>query len=278
MAFVHLIADYGDWGAFAEVQYALRRACGLTVPIIETRVLPLSDTHTGFWVLQHGLVSDPIAETILYVNTAPRFSSPDPCPENDQEPLVYAELDNSVRVLAINAGYCLSWVRDRIRMLARVVYDHGSSQWRSRDAMPQVLRAICTGELFSNVHQLPRLDGRLDPHSPTVIPLPPAGVRVLHVDDYGNIKLSLRTSAIRDWRVGTKVAIEVNGCSPVTCTYRHCPFDIPQGQWVIAPGSSGHADRFLEVWVRRGPDNLQGAAGRIGGVQPGATVLVEPLG
>lgn len=284
MAIVHLIADYGpdDFGAFAEVNYALRRALGLNVPIIETRVAPLSDVHTGFWVQQHGLVGDPIPGTLLFVNTAPRFDRPQPCADNNLEPLVWGQLDNGVHVLAINAGHALSWVREQFTQLHLVEYDHGESNWRSRDAMPQIARAIATGELFSPEHHdprlgQPRLGDALNPRDDAVIPPPPAGVGVFHIDPYGNIKLSLRQSQV-SWPMGTQVAVKVYDRPAVTCEFRGKTFDIAQGGWVIAPGSSGHQNRFLEVWRRRTPGDNGGAAHAIGGVHPGSTVVVEPLG
>ncbi|MDO8559445.1 MAG: hypothetical protein Q7S23_00200 [bacterium] len=278
MAYVHLIADYGDAGAFAEVQYAIHRAVPAGSPIIVTRVDPLNDLHTAFWVQQHGLVESPLPETILFVNTAPRAGNPNPCPDNNQEPLVYGRLQNGVHVLAMNAGHVLSWVSGFFPKLHEVVYDHGESQWRSRDGMPRALRALVTGELSARTHQLPRLGKRLDPLDTAVIPPVPKGIHVAHVDDYGNIKLSLRQSQVANWKFGTTVAVQVDGHPSQHCAFRRNTFDIAQGGWVVAPGSSGHQDRFLEVWLRRGPGIPHGAAGALGGVRPGDQVILEPLG
>ena len=113
--FVHLIADYGAGDpAFSEVVHRL--TCeDPEVTVQPTEVEPLSTVATGFWIAQLGLHNPAFEDLVVYSNTAPRTEETTPDRAAEGGRLCYLELDNGVPVVAVEAGYNLSFVREHVR-------------------------------------------------------------------------------------------------------------------------------------------------------------------
>ena len=108
---VHIIADYGTGDlAFAEVVQRIK----LHLPDAETvsvPVPPFSTLAAGFCIAQLGLNAAPPG-TLIYHNVAPREDDQAARPGNAGECLAYARLPTGVRVIGVNSGYALSFIKD----------------------------------------------------------------------------------------------------------------------------------------------------------------------
>lgn len=258
--FIHLIADYGIGDpAFAEVITRLKKLVP-EAEIIPTSVPAFSTLATGFWIGQLGLYDPPVG-AVIYANTAPRNDDATPRNNNEGEPLVYARLCSDVQIVSPFAGYCFSFVRDDMKEFKRVLADNRGSQFRSRDIYPKV------------VAQIARQDhSALGPPLP-IHPIPAIPVnRIAFVDGYGNIKTTIR---LKNWRrtygeiFFDIVLIAINGVSHKVQVADGI-FSVPVGSLVLAPGSSGGANPFLEI-SRRG-----GSAAKVFGYPPvESTVAIQ---
>jgi hypothetical protein len=242
--FINLIADYGTGDpAFAEVMQRL------TMALPQSQIVPLSvpsfsTLATGFWIAQLGLNPGPTAR-LIYHNCAPRQDDPEARRDNEGEGLTYALLTNGVKVVGVNAGYTLSFIKHQAKELRVVNVSRGGSQFRSRDVFPPAAAAIVQddysllGDLLHS-HQIP--DTPLD--------------RVVWIDGYGNIKTTIPAHTV-DLTPETKVVIRI-GDVVSDAIYSDGSFRVPEGTLAFAPGSSGWIDengqpiRWMELFLRGG--------------------------
>ncbi|HEY9646901.1 MAG TPA: hypothetical protein V6C88_11050 [Chroococcidiopsis sp.] len=243
--FISVIADYGTGDpAFSEVTQRL--LMGLPqAQIYPLSVPPFSTLATGFWVAQLGLNPGP-APRLIYHNCAPRKDDPDARRNNEGEGLTYALLNNGVKVVGVNAGYTLSFIKDYAQVLSSINVSRGGSQFRSRDVFPQAAIAIAQDDLSVLGETL--LPGQI-PDMP--------GDRVAWIDGYGNIKTTLAAHTIA-LKPESKIIIRI-GDVVSDAIYSDGSFTVPEGTLAFAPGSSGwpSADgtapfRWMELFLRGG--------------------------
>ncbi len=252
--FIHLIADYGAGDpAFSEVIHRLT-AEDPSISVQPTAVPPLSTVATGFWIEQLGRHNPVFDGLMLYSNTAPRTDAATPAGAAPGGELTYLELGNGVPVLAVNAGYNLSFVKDAIRVRRSVETPSRGSQFRSRDFFPKVVAGIANGNREP-----------VGPPDETPIPDRPAEV-VTHVDGYGNVKSSIRASEIDLDRASVDVRI---GADDVSAVVTDDVFAVAEGTLAVAPGSAGGADPYFELSRRGGS-----AAAAVGDPTPGDAFLI----
>ena len=243
------IYDYprGDL-ADLEVRMALRYY--LPGWSIESASTPSFKTlATGFAVAQTALA--PLAQRLapdrflIYANCAPRKDVDSERTNNEGEGLVYAELNNGVRIAAVNSGYSLSIVKEHIRSLRRINAPADGSQFRSRDNFPIALAEIAAHGAAASV-----LAEALDPA--TAIPDIPQG-RVGYIDSFGNLKLTMRERdpEFTAFKEGEHVRVKI-GQTPRIATVTAGSFNINEGELALAPGSSGYSNRFIELFLRGG--------------------------
>jgi hypothetical protein len=244
--FINLIADYGGGDpAFAEVTQRL-----LTVlPQAQLNLIsvpPFSTLATGFWIAQLGLNPGP-EERLVYHNCAPRQDDLEARRNNEGEGLTYALLPNGVKVVGVNAGFTLSFIKQHAKVMHMVNVSRGGSQFRSRDVFPPAAAAIAS-EDFS------LLGEALSPEQIPDVPLD----RVAWIDGYGNIKTTIPAYSIT-LEPETKVVIRI-GDVVSDAIYSDGSFRVPEGTLAFAPGSSGWpaADnserplRLMELFLRGG--------------------------
>ena len=243
--FISLIADYGDGDpAFAEVTQRLLMALpGASLSLVS--VPPFSTLATGFWVAQLGLNPGP-EERLVYHNCAPRQDDAQPRTDNEGEGLTYALLPNGVKVVGVNAGYTLSFIKDQAQVLQVVQVSRRGSQFRSRDVFPTAAAAIAQSD-FS------LLGDKLDPSQ---IPDTPSD-RVAWVDGYGNIKTTISADSI-NLEPEAKAVIRI-GDVVSDAVYSDGSFRVPEGTLAFSPGSSGWQlaktggkVRWMELFLRGG--------------------------
>lgn len=254
--FVHLIADYGVGDpAFSEVVHRLRYE-GTDVTVQPTAVPPLSTVATGFWIEQLGCHNPPFEDLVVYSNTAPRTDDVPTRRRPDGGQLCYLELDNGVPVVAVDVGYNLSFVRERIREFRQIDTPETDSQFRSREHFPERVCEIAAGDTSSLA----------DTRSVRDVPPPPEST-VCHVDGYGNVKTSVRASAVPP--DADRVTVEL-GDTTATVPLRDAVADIDEGVLALVPGSAGGPDPYMELFIRGGS-----AAARLGDPVPGDRLAIS---
>lgn len=236
-AFIHLIADYGTGDpSFSEVIQRLKHE-DPAIDVNKTAVAPFSTVATGFWIEQLGVHNPGFDRLAIYSNTAPRADETDPRDSNAGERLCYLELDSGTPVMAINGGYNLSFVKDNIADFRTIDAPERGSQFRSRDYFPTHVAEIANGNFDSIGDELPVDE----------IPEKPEST-ICHIDGYGNIKTSIRTSEFDPER--KELTVEI-GTHSIDVVHQDAIFEAEEGSLVIAPGSSGGEDPYLEI-VHRG--------------------------
>lgn len=242
--FICLIADYGTGDpAFTEVSQRLL----MHLPQAQIQLLsvpPFSTLATGFWIAQLGLNPGSV-DRLIYHNCAPRQDDPEARRDNEGEGLTYALLNNGVKVVGVNAGYTLSFIKHHAKEMYTVNVSRGGSQFRSRDVFPSAAAAIAQAD-FSllgeplNVEQIPDVPGD----------------RVAWIDGYGNIKTTIPAHTI-NLSTETKVVVRI-GDVVSDAIYSDGSFKVPEGTLAFAPGSSGwqttdgNSLRWMELFLRGG--------------------------
>lgn len=240
---ISLIADYGTGDpAFSEVTQRLLMYLP-NAQIHWLSVPPFSTLATGFWVAQLGL-NPGSANRLIYHNCAPRKDDPEARQDNEGEGLTYGLLPNGVKVVGVNAGYTLSFIKEHATALQTVNVSRGGSQFRSRDVFPQAAGAIAQDD-FSVLG---------DVLTPSNLPDIPLG-RIAWVDGYGNLKTTISSDRVR-LEPQSRVLIRV-GDRVSDAIYSDGSFKVPEGTLAFAPGSSGwdtaqNPVRWMEVFLRGG--------------------------
>jgi hypothetical protein len=243
---IHMIMDYapGDL-AVAEVVSALAAQVPGDYHWHVTSVHSFDTISTGFTVAQLGNQSPQLRpnNTIIYANCAPRKDRKEARSNNEGEGLVYGVLRSGVAVIAVNSGYSMSFVRDALEELWSIKVDAGGSQFRSRDNFPAIVGRAASGDLSFRKEQL-------NPHE--VIPQAPISA-VGYIDSFGNLKTTLREgdAALAELTPGQRVTVEINGVE-MTATVAAGSFNVKEGDIALAPGSSGHARKYWEIFQRGG--------------------------
>lgn len=233
-----LIADYGAGDpAFTEVLLQLKKHLP-QVSVHPQSTPPFSTLNTGFWIYQ--IAFTPGTENIyIYSNTAPRKDTKEAQEKNRGEKLMYARLKNGFEVIAVNAGYNFSFIKPHIEEFRFINCSSEGSQFRSRDIFPQAVAKVIKKD-----------EGILgDEAEPDLIPDYPRNV-IASIDGYGNLKTALRESDVHI-TPGQTLIIQIHNQKHVA-TYTDGVFNIKEGELAFAPGSSGHEDRFMEIFVRGG--------------------------
>ena len=117
---IQVIADYGGSyttdHAFAEVRNHFYRfdKKHLVRNVTEHPVYAFSTLETGFWINQEGMHSEH-KNLVIFSNTAPRGDIA--WAGEERQSFVCGVLDSGIPVFAVNAGYNLSFVKNRLKGL-----------------------------------------------------------------------------------------------------------------------------------------------------------------
>ena len=229
---VEVIADYSGGSmldhAFNEVHQHFRRfdKKNLIHELLTHPVHAFSTIETGFWIAQMAFHSEH-PNLVIFSNTAPRGDIA--WNGERKQAFVYALLDNGVPVFAVDAGYNLSFIKDRIVGLWEVKVTNTGTQFRSRDQYPEGTIEI----LYGNEEFVGRKLSISD------IPDVPA-FAVASVDGYGNIKTTIRRSELTDSvRKAKYVRITLNGTSQFTLNSINGEKQGKVGDLCMVVGSSG---------------------------------------
>lgn len=231
-----VISDYGVGDpAFTEVILQLKTLLP-DAYIIPQSAPAFSTINTGFWIYQIALTKN-LTNTYIYSNTAPRKTDLNAQKNNGGEKLMRARLDNGFEIMAVNAGYIFSFVKPYIKDFHFVNVSNEGSQFRSRDNYPKSVFQMIQKD---NSFIAEKADTRGIPDEPKNV--------IASVDGYGNIKTTVRKNDI-NYSPGEKLNVALNGKNE-TAIYTDGVFNIQDGEFAFAPGSSGHDNRFMELFVR----------------------------
>lgn len=264
--FVHVIADYapGDL-ACSEVISALAGQLPENFHWHFTSIHSFDTISTGFTTAQLALQDEELRpkEMIIYANCAPRKDRREARANNEGEGFVYGVVKNGVKVLVVNAGYSLSFLRDELQELWSVHIDRSGSQFRSRDYFPAIV-----GMAAKNNFDF--LKEKLDPLK--VIQERPISC-IAYVDSFGNLKTTFRDGdkEVSALRPGARMNVTVNGVT-MTATVAAGSFNVQEGDIAFAPGSSGHSKKYWEIFQRGGS-----AWHTFKKPRPGAKIEITPL-
>lgn len=262
--FIHLICDYapGDL-AWAEVYSAMMARLPQDVTMHFTTVGSFDTIATGFVTAQLALADPELRSDnlIVFANCAPRKDKKEARSNNAGEGLVLAVLKNGVKVLAVNSGYSLSFVRDHIEELWVVDVEEEGSQFRSRDFFPRALARVVKADSKFLLDKLEATD---------VVRDYPEAV-IAYIDSFGNLKTSIRTGdhCLAGLKPGDRLKVRI-GTVLRTATVATGSFNVMEGDLAFSPGSSGHDRRFWEFFQRGGS-----AAAEFGHPHVGSNVLIE---
>jgi hypothetical protein len=244
MMLVHIIADYGQGDlAFAEVAQRMKFYLPDAEPLL-TPVPPFSTLAAGFCIAQLGLNEAP-AGTLIYHNVAPREDDQAARSANAGERLAFARLATGVRVIGVNAGYSLSFIRGEAEELRWAAVPSKGSQFRSRDLFPQAAAAIALGRPEALAGKISRSE---------IPPLPKN--RIAYIDGYGNLKITHEQQG-RRFPAGTLLHVQING-NEQEAIAADGSFEVAVNQMAFSPGSSGWAkkrgrkSRWMELFLRGG--------------------------
>ena len=249
--YIRVIGDYGSLGdmAFAEVSDRLDAELVGANANYQLRLtsVPQFDTYATGFVLAQLAVNNRLAERqVFYVNTAPRKDNKAARVNNEGEGLVYVKLKNGVRIVAVNSGYSLAFVKPFAAEIKLLNVANAGSQFRSRDIFPQALGAVMRGDAAI-------MGADATAHVPDTIP---ENV-VVYTDGYGNLKCSVDPAQL-EARKGDRVTLKINGREQVAVVGSGI-FDVADGEFCFARGSSGwdmpggKKMAFAEI-VKRGGD------------------------
>ncbi len=238
---IEVIADYGGGHstdhAFSEVRNHFYRfdKKGILKNVTEHPVYAFSTIETGFWIAQEGLHSEH-KNLVIFSNTAPRGDIT--WHGENRQYFVCGILDNNIPIFAVNAGYNLSFVKDKLKGLWIVNCPNEGTQFRSRDYYPEAAMAILDGDTAIIGKEVAISD----------IPDIPA-FRIASVDGYGNLKTTIKRSQLNDNILKAKMLrVTING-------YSHFVLNtLPQGvvgkiyDLCLLQGSSGGKQgNYLEI-------------------------------
>ena len=113
------------------------------------------------------------------------------------------------------------------------------SQFRSRDYYPKAVAKVLKKERTflgkkGDIDSIPQVPKNL----------------IASIDGYGNIKTTTRSSHLK-FKPGQTITIDIHNQKHLAI-YTDGVFHVKEGALAFAPGSSGHNDKFMEIFVRGG--------------------------
>lgn len=250
---LYVIADWADDDlSCAEVKIAILGYLKTgNLPNITFIKSTPSTIHTAFLIEQiyHDITyfSQP-EETVIFQNTDSRINNEIFSQNPWNGKLILLKLKNGIWVFGPNAGYDFSLVKSEIGQTFFYPNFEKGGQFRSRDLYARLCAHLIEYETEA-----------LDLQEVNTDPIPSlAGFYIGHIDNFGNIKTTIKKSVLKGKReFGEKLKVKINEISH-ELTFVEGLFRYKPNELIIYPGSSGYRDDpYLEISVWRYFDNKE---------------------
>ncbi|NMC62241.1 MAG: hypothetical protein GYA55_03650 [SAR324 cluster bacterium] len=246
---LHVVSDYaqGSLGA-GNLQASILSNLPTGWDLIYSSVYNFDTLSAGYLLGQYGLQNEDLrpSELMLFASCSPRFERPRDASGTEREAFYYGTLRNGVRVIAVNSGYTLSFLRGSFSELREIRIENcEAGVQRPRNFLPGIVGHLIAGNTSW-------LGAELDPLK--VISEYPPGV-VCYIDSFGNIKTTYtdHDEVIRHIKTqgsGARIRIEING-EVRAATLGIGTTDPLEGDTLFAPQSGAFLNRFWEISCRR---------------------------
>ncbi len=229
-----------------------------------------STIHTGFLINQVITTEERYGhplETIIFQNTDPRLFSKEKLEKAQGADPLIIKLKSGIYLTGPNAGYDFSFIKDKIDELFvyRDVNEEG--QFHSRDLYARI-----------SAHLMEGLEDEMEMEeiSSNVIPEIFDKYYIAHIDNFGNIKTTIKKEALKGkYKYGDLVKIKIRNTENKAKFVDNLFGGIP-GELVIYPGSSGAIDNpFLEISAWQHFDELKPKTGQDFFVNPKPGMEIE---
>lgn len=206
-------------------------------------------------------------ETVIFINTDPRLQTEIGVEKSQGAPLIVVKLKSGIYLCGPNAGYCFSFIKNKID---QVFFSHNmdkGSQFRSRDIYSRVCARLM--EKMENKMDLEKVS--ID----TVKTL--TGFYIAHIDNYGNIKTTITEADLKgkyEW--GDLVSIGINKIKKKVKYVSNLFGGVP-GELVIYPGSSGDKNNpalEISIWRHFDEEDISTGAAIFSHPRPGAKIVL----
>jgi S-adenosylmethionine hydrolase len=181
-------------------------------------------------------------ETVIFQNTDPRIQTTESVAESKGAEFIIVRLATGMYLCGPNAGYDFSLIKGRATDVFHYKDLDKGSQFRSRDLYSRV-----------SAHLMDAMQDELELDEVGVDVIPDLrGYFVGHIDNYGNIKTTIRTEDLKGkHELGETFSVTINNVKKEV-KYVNNLFGGTPGELVIYPGSSGKKENpFLEISVWR---------------------------
>ncbi|MEK7185761.1 MAG: SAM hydroxide adenosyltransferase [Patescibacteria group bacterium] len=203
-----------------------------------------STVHTSYLINQVVETEERLGkpkDTVIFQNTDPRLQTKKGVEQSKGADFIIIELQNGMFLCGPNAGYDFSMIKNKIKKIYKYKDLDKGSQFRSRD-----LYSKASAQLMEERAK------EMDLIEITKASIPDFnGYFVGHIDNYGNIKTTIKLSDFKKNKIGDKINIKLNDALRVA-EFATNLFGAEPGKLVIYPGSSGEKDDpYLEISVWR---------------------------
>ncbi len=244
---LYVIADWAsDTLTCAEVKIAIE---GFLKKSENSNIFFISSTpstiHTSFLINQ--LVIDiesygePL-ETVIFQNTDPRLHTNQSTKRAEGAKPLIIRLKSGIYLVGPNAGYDFSMIKNKIEEVFEYKGLNEEGQFHSRDLYARI-----------SAHLMDYMEDELELEELNIDIIPDfQGNFVGHIDNYGNIKTTIKHSFLKGkYEYGDLIKVKINNIVKKAKYVTNLFGGVP-GELVIYPGSSGEKDdRFLEITIWR---------------------------
>ncbi len=232
-----------------------------------------STIHTSYLINQVVETEERLGKpknTVIFQNTDPRLQAKKGVKKAKGAEFILIELKSGIFVCGPNAGYDFSMIKDKIKKIYLLKNFDKGTQFRSRD-----LYSMVSAKLIEDKSE----DLKLIPASLSIIPNIGNEYFIGHIDNYGNIKTTIKLSDLKKkgFKFGKKIEISIKGITRI-CEFSTNLFGAHPGKLIIYPGSSGNkSDPYLEisVWRHFTEDEKTTGVHEFHNPLPGDTINIE---
>ncbi len=276
LKFMKKLIVVADWANDSLCNQEFQSATeGFLKKTLDCRISFVSSTpstiHTSYIIQQIVSTEERLGkprQTVLFGNTDPRVQTKTATNKAQGADFVIVKLKSGMFLCGPNAGHSFSLIKNKISKIYLHKDLSKGSQFRSRE-----LYSKASAQLVENrMSELELIEASTD-----IVPDLKA-MFIGHIDNYGNIKTTIKLSELRTKHSpGDHVNVEINGIKK-TANFVDNLFGGNLGDLVIYPGSSGDIDNpYVEISIWRHFTEKDISTGRevFGNPRPGNKITLS---